>query len=303
MTVTLEKHVTSLDKAAKKRRHTGIVKWAGGKKQLLFELLKYIPKTFGAYHEPFLGGGALFFALAEASRITEASLGDMNAKLVTTYQAVRDEVETVIAHLQKHKNNEHHYYEVREHNMQRGGKVQRAADFIFLNRAGFNGLYRENKKGRFNVPFGDNPKAQICDEASLRSSSRLLQLASVTAGDFARLRSRVKKGDLVYFDPPYLPLSKTSNFTGYTADGFGLEDQKRLRQLVQDLVASEIHVLLSSSSATATRELYDGFSIIEVNARRSVNSKGDSRGAVKELLIMSPWLVRQQEMFPLAERE
>jgi len=274
-----------------------VVKFVGGKRQLLPEILRYVPRDFGAYHEPFVGGGAVFFALSSLGLLKEQStLSDTNAKLVMMYQALRDDVEEVIGHLKKHENKESRYYAVRADNMLVGSKARRAADLLFLNRCGFNGLYRENKKGQFNVPFGDNPKATICDEEKLRAASRALAKASIVEADFERVRAHVYPNDLVYLDSPYAPLSKTSDFTGYQAAGFSVEDHRRLAAFARELIDARVSVILSASSAELTRELYEGLPIIDVLAKRSVNSKKDKRGVVKEVLVVSPWLVRQMDL-------
>lgn len=254
------------------------IKWVGGKRQLLSEILRYVPRDFGAYHEPFIGGGAVFFALSSLGLLKEQStLSDLD-------------------HLRKHENKESRYYAVRADNMLVGSKARRAADLLFLNRTCFNGLYRENKKGQFNVPFGDNPKATICDEDKLRAASRALAKASIVEADFERTRAHVYPNDLVYLDSPYAPLSKTSDFTAYQAAGFSVEDHRRLAVFARELIDARVSVILSASSADLTRELCEGLPIIDVLAKRSVNSKKDKRGTVKEVLVVSPWLVRQMDL-------
>jgi DNA adenine methylase len=261
------------------------VKWAGGKRALLPELLKRVPKNlgrFGRYFEPFVGGGALFFAL----QVKAAMLADLNEDLVTTYMAVRDDVEGVIVSLQRHAldHSEDHYYDVRA-SIQDLDAVGTAARFIYLNKTCFNGLYRVNKANRFNVPFGryDNPK--ICDADRLRVCSAALQGVPVYTADFRSVAAVARVGDFCYFDPPYVPLSASSNFTSYTRDKFTSADQVSLCELARSLKRRGVHVLLSNSSAA--RDLYSGgdFVIEEVQCRRSVNSKAGGRGAITELLI------------------
>jgi DNA adenine methylase len=222
-------------------------------------------------------------------------LSDINAKLVAMYQSVRDDVDNVIRHLEDHKNEKEHFLKVRRDNMLVGSKARRGADFIYLNRCCFNGVYRENKKGEFNVPFGDNPKAKYCDEGRLRVASRQLKCAVVREADFEVVLQTARKGDLAYLDSPYAPLSPTSNFTAYDKSGFTVDDHRRLRTVFQQLVSRGVHVILSASSALLTFDLYAGKKdcrLFDVDAKRSVNSKSDKRGAVKEVLVVSPELVK-----------
>jgi DNA adenine methylase len=275
------------------------LKYAGGKSGLASEILRYVPAKWKTYHEPFFGGGAIFFALREKYGDFPAFLNDSNEKLMNMYVAIRDDVENVIRHLHEHVNSSEHYYQVRMNNMDVGSKAKRAADLIFLNRCGYNGMYRVNQNGRFNVPFGNNPKALLCDEARLQFTSKQLKSTTILHHDFEytiRHHMRMKlltKGDLIYLDSPYMPLSKTASFTKYGADGFKLEDHQRLAKLTKELVAEGVHVILSASSAKETYELYGGLPIIDVEAKRSVNSNAKKRGAVKEALVVSPWLLEQ----------
>ena len=166
------------------------------------------------------------------------------------------------------------------------GDAEVAAWFIYLNKTGYNGLYRVNRKNRFNVPFGSYVKPNICDETNLRRCAKLLKQTKIDVGDFEQSARRARKGDLVYFDPPYVPLSATSSFTSYTSDGFGIKQQERLRDLAVALKKRGVHVLISNSSAGAVRELYrDNFEIISISARRAINCKAQGRGNVKEYLI------------------
>jgi DNA adenine methylase len=266
------------------------VKWAGGKRRLLPEIFRCVPSSFlqgvasntANYYEPFAGGAALFFALPRVSAV----LGDANGKLINTYKAIRDDVAGVIAHLMKHPNDKAHYYAVRARNFNVGSAAERAAEFLFTNRVGYNGLYRENKAGEFNVPYGDNANATVCDSDNLRAASAALQGVSIVRGDFADTVSDAAPGDFVYFDPPYAPLSATSTFTGYVSHGFTAHDQVRLRDVAVELKQRGVSLLISNSSAPLIRELYAvGFEVHEVKAPRSINSKVSGRGAVTELLI------------------
>jgi DNA adenine methylase len=256
------------------------VKWAGGKRQLLAAILGQIPQNYGRYHEPFLGGGAVFFALSP----DKAFLSDSNQRLVRCYSGIKNQVDEVIALLHGYKRNRRFFEGMRRRNIDAASDAEVAAWFIYLNKLGFNGLYRVNSKNVFNVPFGDNKNAQICDEENLKACSRALAEAELHWEDFKKVEDRAQPNDLVYFDPPYVPLSATSYFTSYTADGFTGEDQVRLRDLAFRLKEKGVHVLLSNSSSAA--ELYSkDFSVMEVLAARAVNSKAERRGKITELLI------------------
>lgn len=258
------------------------VKWAGGKRQILRELLKHVPSKHGRYFEPFVGGGALFFA----TRPKRAILADVNERLVRAYRGVRDDVEAVISLLKKWPHDPVFFEKTRSRPVDEGTDVEVAAWFVYLNKTGFNGLYRVNKKNRFNVPFGRYENPKICDPRTLRACSEALANTDLKVGDFEEIASAAKRGDFVYFDPPYAPLSPTSSFTSYTSSGFGLDEQTRLRNLARELKRSGVHVLLSNSSAPAVRKLYSrGFEVFEVSATRMVNSKAGGRGAITELVI------------------
>lgn len=277
-----------LSNAVVARKPRPFVKWAGGKTQLLPELLARVPAHYNAYYEPFVGGGALFFALAADNRIERATLSDANTDLVNTYRQVRDNVDAVVEILRHHEkaHSEQHYYTVRS-NAKLEDADWRAARFIYLNKTGFNGLYRVNKSGGFNVPFGRYTNPTICDEENLRACAMVLRGADIRDVDFRTAAQEARRGNLVYFDPPYAPLSKTSSFTAYTAGGFGHVEQEALADLALGLKMRGVHVLLSNSSVEVVEKLYAarGFQIDEVDARRSINSKADRRGAVKEYII------------------
>jgi DNA adenine methylase len=258
------------------------VKWAGGKRQLIRTLLQHVPVKYGRYFEPFLGGGALFFAIQPRL----ATLGDVNERLVRTYTGVKNHVERVIALLKTYKHEERFFYELRNADVDGRSDAEVAAWFVYLNKTGFNGLYRVNKNNRFNVPFGRYENPKICDARILRACSAALSSTHLHVGDFEAIATRAKRGDFVYFDPPYAPLSATSSFTSYTSSGFGLPEQRRLRDLARRLKSRGVHVLLSNSDAPSIRELYArGFEISEVAATRMVNSDPSRRGAITELVI------------------
>lgn len=259
------------------------VKWAGGKRQLLAQILAQFPKQFRTYHEPFVGGGAVFFAL-KPRRI--AYLSDSNDRLVRSYRGIKENVKEVIALLKQYPKSREFFLEMRARDIDSASDVEVAAWFIYLNKLAFNGLYRVNSKNKYNVPYGDNENASICDEKNLRACSRALARATIEHEDFLEVGRRARKGDLVYFDPPYIPLSTTSYFTSYTVGGFTHADQEKLRDLAIKLKRRGVHVLLSNSPPAAklyTAEL--GFSVTEVLAARAMNSKAELRGKITELLI------------------
>jgi DNA adenine methylase len=258
------------------------VKWAGGKRQLLPALVERVPARFATYHEPFLGGGALFFALRPAV----AHLSDNNERLVRAYGGVRDDVERVIELLQSYPHDERFYYRMRAVDVDRKSDAEVAAWLIYLNRTGFNGLYRVNSRNAFNVPFGDYARPKICDADNLRRCARALRGAHLACGSFERVLDHARVGDFVYFDPPYVPASSTSYFTSYTREGFGPREQEKLRDVARALKERSVHVLLSNSAVRAVRRLYrDGFELKVVRATRGINARADRRGPVPELLI------------------
>jgi DNA adenine methylase len=269
------------------------LKWPGGKRHLLPEILPRLPKKIKTYYEPFVGGGAVFFALAAERRFERAMLGDTNQELMSTYLSLKFDVDAVIRRLEEHVYTKTHYYATRAHAPRTA--VARAARMIYLNRTCFNGLYRVNKSGKFNVPFGRYTNPTICDEENLRAVSVALHNVAFSLLDFEQTVMVARRGDTVYFDPPYVPVSETSNFTAYGKDGFGPEDQIRLRDTAESLIRRGVHVLLSNSDTPFVRQLYGRrrtgrelstfFKIEKVRAPRRINSKGGKRGDVGELLI------------------
>lgn len=274
------------------------LKWVGGKGQLLDELLKRVDAAgnIGRYHEPFVGGGALFYAMVRTKRLgkKKAYLSDYNPRLVATYQGVKDDVDGVIKHLLKHKKNhsEEYYYRVREElreDIRNGGPhdtTEHAARIIYLNKTGYNGLYRENNEGLYNVPFGRYKNPQICDEANLRACSEALGKANTGHAHFEEVVTKAIEGDLVYFDPPYDPVSKTAAFTSYAKGGFNEDSQRLLAEKVRELDKMGVKVLLSNSYTPFIRSLYeDDFTVEAVSANRNVNSNPGKRGAIQEALV------------------
>jgi len=261
------------------------LKWAGGKQQLLPAILDRLPERCATYYEPFIGGGAVFFALAARGAFRRAVLADGNADLVSAYLGIRGDVEGVIRRLSRMKHDEETFYRIRAIDPAKRDLPHRAARVIYLNRTCYNGLFRVNSKGVFNVPFGRYKKPRILDRENLRRVSRALQRITILKADFEKAVARVKPGDVVYFDPPYVPVSRTSSFTAYAADAFGVDEQIRLAELVRALRDKGVYALLSNADAPISRELYDGLHVQVVEARRAINSRADRRGHVRELLV------------------
>ena len=259
------------------------LKWAGGKGQLLEQYAPLFPQRYKRYLEPFVGGGAVFFHLRPA----RAVLSDGNPELIDCYRAVREEVRAVVAALRLHRYERDHFYAVRAQEPETLTLAERAARTIFLNRTCFNGLYRVNSKGRFNVPFGRYANPTIVDPPNLQACSRALRRARVECAPFQAVLGEARRGDFVYFDPPYHPRSKTSYFTGYAPGGFTADDQRELARVYATLDRRGVLAMLSNSDTPLIRELYRGYRIVEVRAARSINSKGGSRGAVTELVVLN----------------
>lgn len=263
------------------------VKWVGGKGQLLEEMAVRQPASFRTYHAPFVGGGAFFFYLVrqEMIRPRMAVLSDINHDLITAYRAVRDCAETVIAHLEAHRNEKAYYYQVRSLDPSHLSLAAAAGRFIYLNKTCFNGLMRYNSKGQFNTPYGYYKKPNICDQENLVACAQALRLAHLAAWDFEMVLDNARSGDFVYCDPPYFPLSETASFTEYTAVGFDGEDQKRLAAITRELTRMGVYVMASNHDVPQVHRLYKGLRIEQVAANRAVNSKGSGRGSVSEVLI------------------
>ncbi|MCR4403671.1 MAG: DNA adenine methylase [Firmicutes bacterium] len=259
------------------------VKWAGGKGQLVEQLAARMPGRYSAYHEPFVGGGALFFHLTPK----RAFLSDLNEELVNAFLVVKNDCESLLRRLRQYKNSAEFYYEIRALDPKKLDSVERASRFIYLNKTCYNGLYRVNRQGRFNVPFGRYKNPVYADEVQLRLASQALQHADIRVADFEIVLDRAEPGDFVYFDPPYQPISDTSNFTSYTADAFDESQQRRLATVFRELDKRGCHVMLSNSDSPVIRDLYGGFRIETVMAKRYINCKGDRRGAIPEALVLN----------------
>ncbi|MCF3603942.1 DNA adenine methylase [Planktothrix agardhii 1806] len=271
------------------------LKWAGGKRQLLPEILRYLPKNIGktTYFEPFLGGGALLFELQPK----QAIVNDSNRELINCYRVIKDNVEELIEVLKVHKakNSKEYFDYLRERDRlkqyNKFSDIQKAARIIYLNKTCYNGLFRVNSKGQFNVPFGSYKNPNILDEAVLRGVNDYLNQKSVTFlnRDFAEAVKDAKKGDFVYFDPPYDPVSNTASFTGYDINGFNQNEQRRLKQVVDELTEKGCNVMLSNSATDFILDLYKDhkYTIETVSATRSINSNALKRGKINEVLVLN----------------
>ena len=281
--------------AQKPERVQPFLKWVGSKRASAAAIVAVFPERIGRYYEPMLGGGAVFFAMQAAGRITSgAILTDVNEELIETFAVVKEQIEPLIVELSKLRYDRTEYEEWRKLNPWMLEGVQTAARMIYLNRTGFNGLYRVNRAGKFNVPFGRYTNPTICNAEGLRAASRALQGAHIERVDcFSLLVACVPpaaiptpgRGDAVYLDPPYAPLSTTSNFTAYDAAKFTVKDQERLADQFDALARRGVAVALSNSSAALVDELYHGYHIRPMQVRRSVNSQATSRGPIAEVLI------------------
>jgi DNA adenine methylase len=264
-----------------KIRAKPFLKWAGGKGAILESIFDCFPQRFKSYHEPFVGGGAVFFGLQPK----KAVLSDINAELINVYKTISDDVDGLIRQLRRYKVSEDDFYKVRARDPKRLSVVGSAARTVFLNRTCFNGLYRVNKKGKFNAPYGRYTNPKVCNEENLRACSEALQDVEIIHQNALEVTQRVSKGDLVYFDPPYDPVSSTASFTSYTAQGFGREEQEALAEVFASLVRRKVNVVLSNSNTPFIQKLYKGFKIKEVFVRRAINSRADRRGPVSEVLV------------------
>lgn len=280
---------------------TPFLKWAGGKARLFPAIVGALPPTFSRYHEPFLGGGAAFFGLAASRPISAPALNDANGDLIGAFAVVRDDVESLIEQLAAMSatylpltgaERAAYYYGLRAQDP--ASPVARAARFMFLNRTCYNGLYRVNRSGQFNVPHGRYVRPAIVNEANLRDVSALLQTATLTANDFEGACTATADGDLVYLDPPYHPLSATAKFTAYTREEFLWPEQLRLARLFEELTGRGVYAILSNSAHPAIAALYSGFERREVPMSRAINSNPAKRAPVPELLVSNVAEVRRR---------
>jgi DNA adenine methylase len=282
-----------VDNEENKTKVKPFVKWVGGKRQLLsqFRLRNLFPphffdKTNNTYYEPFVGGGAVFFDLLPK----KAVLSDMNNELVITYNVIKNNVEELIKSLKKHKITKEYFLTIRAKDITKLSDIEIASRFIYLNRTCFNGLYRVNKSGGFNVPFGQNKNPLICDEVNLREVSKVLKNVNIKHQGYQEVLKNAKKGDFIYFDPPYYPLSKTASFTSYTKDAFLDKEQIELRDVFVELNKRGCYVMLSNSDAPFINKIYSEIKdkkvrISKVEAGRAINSKGSGRGKILEVVV------------------
>ncbi len=267
------------------------LKWAGGKGQLLNDFVRFFPAAFNGYIESFVGGGAVFFYLHSKGMLQgkKTILIDSNKDLITSYKSIKDssKLKAIIKSLSngKYLNNEENFYKVRS--VEEKNDAEKTARLIFLNKTCFNGLYRVNSKGKFNVPFGRYNNPLICNSSNLNAVNKALENTAIVSGDFEAVLEYAEKDDFVYFDPPYQPLSKTASFTAYTKDSFGVKDQERLAAVYRKLDKRGCKLMLSNSDVKLIRNLYEGYRIEVVKAKRMINCKSAKRGAVNELVILN----------------
>ena len=280
------KRFGSLEAATQTRKPTPFLKWAGGKTRLLSQMSIHFPHEFRRYFEPFLGGGAVFFHLQPS----KAFLSDSNCELIDTFKVVRNSPMKLMQALDAHypyRKDKDYYYKVRELDSSRLPIVERAARTIYLNKTCYNGLYRVNSKGLFNVPFGRYANPTLYDREALLAASRALKSAELSNKDYGDCCASARRGDFVYLDPPYHPLSVTSSFTGYTKNSFGEDDQVLLAEAFKSLDKSGCKVMLSNSSTPLIRELYSEFRIATLKAPRAISCKGHGRGKIDEVLVLN----------------
>lgn len=263
------------------------VKWVGGKRQLFSAIKELLPKNYTIYYEPFIGGGAVLFELQPK----KAVINDFNKELINVYKVIKNNPEELIEDLKKHKNESDYFYNIRsldrKDDFDNLSPIKKASRVIYLNKTCYNGLYRVNNSGEFNSPFGKYKNPNIVNKTTIRAVSKYLNNNDITIlnGDFENAVDNIKKGAFVYFDPPYHPVSKSSNFTGYIQRGFDMSDQIRLRDLCIDLDKKGVKFLLSNSSTLLIKDLYKDFDIQYVKANRAINSNAQKRGEIDEVLI------------------
>lgn len=276
-------------KKSKNKLVSPFLKWVGGKRQLIPAIMEHLPKNINNldYYEPFIGGGALFFHLQPQN----AFINDFNEELINVYNVIKDNLTELISDLKKHKNEADYFYEIRgldrTEDFQNLSKIERASRVIFLNKTCFNGLYRVNNAGEFNAPFGRYKNPNIVNEPTLKAVNKFLNSSNVriSSGDYSEILATADENSFVYFDPPYHPISETSNFTGYVQGGWDIFDQIRLREVCDELHERGVKFLLSNSSAQFIKDQYENYTITTVKATRAINSNGADRGEIDEVLI------------------
>lgn len=267
---------------------TPVVKWVGGKRQLLDEIGSLLPKRITNYCEPFLGGGAVLFSLQPSKAI----VNDLNEDLITVYEVIRDDVEGLIKLLKTHKNTPEYFYSTRDLDRNKDtyklmSKVEKASRVIYLNKTCYNGLFRVNSSGEFNSPFGYYKNPNIVNEPVLRAVSKYFNNSQISfySEDFEQTLGRVSKGSFVYLDPPYDPVSDTANFTGYSKSGFDRNEQIRLKKCCDELTRRGVKFMLSNSATDFIKDLYKDYNVIVVKAKRVINSNASKRGEIEEVII------------------
>ena len=282
------------------------MKWAGGKTQLIPAIAAVMPRTMRTYYEPFLGGGAMFFHVSWTCTFERAVLNDWNKELINTYEVVRDSceplMEALVEHMTKEWNTSDYFYAMRAIKPDDLDPIARAARMIYLNKTCFNGLFRMNRSGQFNVPFGKYKNPSLFDADVIHACSEALQRnVALQTGDFTTCLSGVGPGDVIYFDPPYVPVSETSNFASYTSAGFSVSDQHRLAICFKSMTHKGATCILSNSDSVLARMLYADSEIYPVQAKRHINSNGEGRGNVGEIIVVGrPSL---QETTPISSQE
>jgi DNA adenine methylase len=264
-----------------------ILKWAGGKRQLLSHMTQHLPLHFMKYYEPFMGGCAMLIELNSMNKINEAIISDTNETLVSLYNIIKNEPSDLIKKLENinFKNNSDDYYNARDLFNSTNHKIEKAALMIYLNKHSYNGLYRVNSRNKYNVPFGRYHNPRMPSPVDILKLSKLFNKCSILNSDFEEVVKNASSGDFVFFDPPYVPLSKTSSFTSYTEEKFGLEDQERLSRVFQELTNRGVFVMESNSNTEYIKTLYKDFSLKEVSVSRNINSVSNKRTGIKELII------------------
>jgi DNA adenine methylase len=264
------------------------LKWAGGKRQLLPEILEnHLPKKYNFYYEPFVGGGAVFFSLQRK----KAVINDSNPELINCYKVIQDSLDDLIDELQQHKNEESYYYSIRDWDRlasyHQKTPVERASRIIYLNKTCYNGLFRVNSQGQFNVPFGRYKNPDFLNVAVLKAVNKYLNKNQITIlnNDFEKACMKAKKGDFLYFDPPYDPISDTASFTGYDINGFNKSEQIRLKETFDDLTQRGCYILLSNSYTNFICDLYKDYNQFKISAIRAINSNVRRRGKIDEILV------------------
>ena len=271
-----------------KTRPYPFVKWAGGKRQLISQMDKFFPENYNKYIEPFIGGGAVFFHLLPDNSI----ISDNNPDLINCYKVIKEDVEDLIKSLKKYKYEKDYFYEIRA--LDRDSKkftelsdVEKASRSIYLNKSGYNGLYRVNSKGFFNVPFGRHKNPKICDEINLRNVSQVLKNAEIFMGSFENCLDYAEKDDFIYLDPPYFPLSDTALFTSYTKNSFDKSSQIKLFEVFKELNRRGCNLMLSNSYSEFILDLYKDFKIVTLKAKRNINSNSQKRGLINEVMVLN----------------